>query len=198
MCIYTPTSKTEYALVWNTHARITSDVCEEHVKDWTALSPYTTISSPLASVDATPKPASNPPDLDTPDELAVRSLLLGVVHRTAGQYAASREFLLDALNHQKTIKVSTWVPGVASFEIAVLDLKEADASLGAGGNGSEKVLLSEQDRAAWVKVLKKAGERLDQALSLSPQSIDMSSRLDSRITMLRDEIGTKREMVEKA
>lgn len=89
------------------------------------------------------------------------------------------------------------MPGVACFEIAVLDLKEAEATLG-GGSGAEKVLLSEEDKAAWLKVLKKTGERLDQALSLAPQSIDMSSRLDSRITMLRDELATKREMVEKA
>ena len=124
-------------------------------------------------------------------------MLLGIMHRTTGHFAASREFLLDALDKQKTIKVSTWVGGVACFELAVRDLKEADATLG-GGSGSERPMLNEQDKAAWLKVLKKSGERLDQALSLAPQSIDMSSRLDSRITMLRDEIATKREMVEKA
>lgn len=191
-----PDLKTECTIVWNNHARITTDICEEHAKELTALTPYPTISSPLVVADTTPKPASNPPDLDTADELAVRSLILGMVHRRAGHYTASREFLLDSLSLQKTIKASTWIPGVASFEIAVLDLKEAEATLGAGSNGSEKVLLSEQDKQAWLQVLKKAGERLDQALSLSPQSIDMSSRLDSRITMLRDEIVTKRETIE--
>ncbi|GJE87054.1 mitochondrial outer membrane protein [Phanerochaete sordida] len=187
----------ELGIFWNTHARITADVCEEHVKDLCVLTPYPTIQSPLVPTKFA-TPASDSPDLDTADELAVRSLLLGIVHRTAGHYPASREFLLDSLSMQKQIKVSTWLPGVASFEMAVLDLKEAEATLGAGGSGSEKVLLDEQDRQAWLKVLKKASEQLDQALSLSPQSIDMSSRLDSRITMLRDEIATKREMVEKA
>lgn len=171
----------------------------EHAKELTAFSPPTITSSPLVSTEATPKPPSNPPDLDTPDELAIRSLLLGIVHRTAGQYAASREYLQDALQGHKSVKISTWVGGVAAFELAVLDLKEADSTLGGGsGSGADRVLLNEQDKAAWLKVLKDVGGKLDQALSLSPQSIDMSSRLDSRITMLRDEIATKREMVESA
>lgn len=149
----------------------------------------------MVSVEATPKPPSNPPDLDTPDELAVRALILGVVHRTAGEYAASRDYLQDALHRYKSVKVSTWVGGIAAFELAVLDLKEADSTLG-GGSGTDRMLLNEQDKNAWLKVLKDAGAQLDHALSLSPQSIDMSSRLDSRITMLRDELATKREMVE--
>lgn len=184
-------------IVWNTHSRIGQDICEAHAKELTALSPPTTISSPLVTVEVTPKPHSNPPDLDTPDELAVRSLLLGIVHRTAGKFAASREYLQDALQRHKTVKISTWIGGVASFELAVLDLKEADATLG-GGSGMDRVLLNEQDKASWLKVLKDVGGILDQAMSLSPQSIDMSSRLDSRIMMLRDEMATKREMVENA
>ena len=40
-----------------------------------------------------------------------------------------------------------------------------------------------------------AGWRLDRALALAPQSVDLSSRLDTRISMLRDEIATKREML---
>ena len=45
-------------------------------------------------------------------------------------------------------------------------------------------------------MLKDASEKLDKAMSLSGQSIDMSSRLDMRVSMLRDELATKREMVE--
>ena len=48
---------------------------------------------------------------------------------------------------------------------------------------------------AWTKALRCAGEKLDRALSLAPQSVDLSSRLDTRISMLRDEIANKREMV---
>ena len=47
----------------------------------------------------------------------------------------------------------------------------------------------------WTSALKRASERLDQALALAPQSVDLSSRLDTRISMLRDEIAMKREMV---
>lgn len=123
--------------------------------------------------------------------------MLGSVHRSVSQFAAAREYLQDALQRQKTVKVSTWVAGVAAFELAVLDLKEADATLGGGsGTGTDRLLLNDHDKSAWLKVLSKASEQLDHALSLSPQSVDLSSRLDSRITMLRDEIATKREMVQ--
>lgn len=132
-------------------------------------------------------------DLDSPDELAARALLLGILHRTAGEFKASREFLEDALARHKTVKISTWVGGIASFETAVLDLKEADALYGSDAT----VPMGDAAKAYWKKVLKSASEMLDQALSLAPQNVDLSSRLDTRVSMLRDEITTKREIVEK-
>ena len=50
-------------------------------------------------------------------------------------------------------------------------------------------------RARWDKVLKDATALLDSAMSLSGAEVDLSSRLESRIAMLRDEIALKREMV---
>lgn len=79
----------------------------------------------------------------------------------------------------------------------MLDLKEADATHGSGSVADASAPLSGDSRAAWLHVLKSAGEKLDKAVSLSGQSVDMSSRLDMRISLLRDELATKREMVEK-
>ncbi|PSR77603.1 hypothetical protein PHLCEN_2v7793 [Hermanssonia centrifuga] len=190
---YVHSIKISPAEVWNTHARIGKEIAHAHIAELCSLSPPVEISSPLTALGATPTLPSNPPDLDTPDELAVRSLILGIVHRTAGEYPASREFLVDAHKRHSTVKISTWVGGVACFELAVLDLKEAEAKLG----GDDGVGMDSAKKAAWMDALKAAGVRLDQALALAPQSVDLSSRLDTRISMLRDEMSTKRETIER-
>jgi len=46
----------------------------------------------------------------------------------------------------------------------------------------------------WKNVFKSASSHLDQATAHSA-STDMSSRLDSRITMLRDEMDNKKRML---
>ncbi|KAI0723829.1 outer membrane protein Iml2/Tetratricopeptide repeat protein 39 [Cerioporus squamosus] len=178
----------ELALFWNTHSRITKDTALAHIQDWaTCLSTppvnkSDTITSVVDKEQTPPLPTDRP---DTPDELAIRSLLLGVVHRTVGDYMGSRAFLEDAIARQSAIQVSTWVGGVAWFELAVLDLKEMEAKSKEAG----------LDTDAWAGVLKGALEKLDKALSLATQQVDLSSRLDSRIAMLKDEIGSKRDML---
>ncbi|KAG6809489.1 hypothetical protein H0H92_016051 [Tricholoma furcatifolium] len=133
------------------------------------------------------------PDLDTPDELAVRHLLVGICERTAGVYAAARASLKEACALQSSVKVSTWVGGVAMFELAVLDLKEVESAelhdvLGGGAKEDLPDRLGEWDRAT-----KSAVKKLDAAMALAGNAVDLSSRLDSRVSMLRDEIAAKRE-----
>ncbi|EAU84983.2 hypothetical protein CC1G_04079 [Coprinopsis cinerea okayama7 len=210
----------ELGIFWNTHARVSKEICKSHVADVLHLTPALTITSPTITALSSnsnsnptlPTPASataamsslslssksstasktsppslskskSPLDLDTPDELAVRSLLLGICHRTLEEFDAARKFLLDAHGYQGQVKVNTWVGGVAMFELAVLELKEVEFLEKGGG------------KVDWMKAMKVADERLDVALSLSPNSVDLSSRLDSRISMLRDEMGIKREML---
>ena len=180
-------------LVWNTHARITKQSAIGHIEDWaTCLYPPPEVKSEYivaALGKELPEPAAGDQQADTPDELAIRSLLLGIVHRTAGDYASSRALLQDAVERQPAIKVSTWVGGVALFELAVLDLKEMEAS------GSPKEGGPVAHTKAWVIVFKSALEKLDKALALATQQVDLSSRLDSRIAMLKDEIALKKEML---
>ncbi|KAI0077111.1 hypothetical protein K474DRAFT_1662044 [Panus rudis PR-1116 ss-1] len=181
----------ELAIFWNTHTRIPKDVAQEHITELATYTPAPTISSPLIS--STSAPTSE--DIDTSDELAIRSLLLGILHRTACSFEASRAFLTDATKRHHEVKISTWVGGVAWYELAVLDLKEQEHNSGSGdGNGLTGVV-SEEKKQAWLKTFKSANEKLDTALGLSGQSVDLSSRLDMRIAMLRDEIGLKKETI---
>ncbi|OSX65485.1 hypothetical protein POSPLADRAFT_1134175, partial [Postia placenta MAD-698-R-SB12] len=197
----------ELGIFWNTHARIPRDVALAHIAELCALTPLPTISSPLitspesalSSATSATMSTDPPPDLDTPDELAIRALLLGILHRTAGEYDAARAFLADAFGRQAAVKVSTWVGSVTLFELAVLELREAQARTeGVPGLavGEEREELSGAERRAmWERALKEAEGRLEKALALSTQQVDLSSRLDSRIAMLRDEMVMKREML---
>ncbi|KAI0780543.1 outer membrane protein Iml2/Tetratricopeptide repeat protein 39 [Trametes elegans] len=181
-------------LVWNTHARITEETAIAHLKDWaTRMNPPPAIETDMLKKHVPPPPRSADEaqsKADTADELAVRSLLLGIVHRTAGDYAGARAYLGDAEARNATVKVSTWVGGVAWFEHAVLDLKEMEARSASGTPGG---LVADADE--WARALKGALEKLDKALSLATQQVDLSSRLDTRIAMLKDEIALKKEML---
>ncbi|KDR84675.1 hypothetical protein GALMADRAFT_56095 [Galerina marginata CBS 339.88] len=183
----------EIGIFWNNHARIGSSIAQAHIDGLVVLTPavqFIPISLEASSVKSprTPLSASSKVslsfnlehDLDTPDELAVRALLLGINHRTLGQYEVARGFLNESYGYQNSVKVSTWVGAVAIFELAVLHLKEADAKVRAN---------------MWIEALKNASEKLDIALGLATNAVDFSSRLDSRIAMLKDEIATKKEML---
>ena len=130
-------------------------------------------------------------DLDTPDELALRSLLMGVVHRSISHFAEARAFLLDVAKHQIEFK---WVRALALFELAVLHLKETEASDKADAEAPDTEPPSDHSKALWKNGLKEAGEILDRASEASVNT-DLSSRLDTRISLLRDEIMLKQKRV---
>lgn len=152
-------------------------------------------------------------DLDTPDELALRALLLGIHHRTLKAFDVARGFLVQAHGYHSELKVSTWIGGLAMFELAVLDLKEAedrhrrrvtavvrdiekeDGPMINGDRSYSQLMGDEEMSRVWSEVLKAARVKLDVALDLATNSVDLSSRLDSRITILKDEISTKREIL---
>ncbi|ESK92762.1 hypothetical protein Moror_15935 [Moniliophthora roreri MCA 2997] len=178
----------ELALFWNTHARISPEAAKAHITDLASLTPPVTINSQY--IDTTVGNTSGDVDLSTPDELALRSLLMGVIHRTLGDFGASRKFLADSVGYQSKIEVSTWIGGVATFEMSVLDLKEMEAVERRTAAAGQAAL-----RNQWLETLSKASEKLDTASGLAPNSVDLSGRLGTRIEMLRDEIGVKRGML---
>ena len=125
------------ATFWNTHGRITPLVAQAHIVGLLSVSPPVTIPSPFEPTPPTTTTATEtetetdaPParaPLDTPDEHALRALLLGITHRAAGHPAEARKFLRDA--HARHARIpstgGTWIGGVALFELAVLELREA-------------------------------------------------------------------------
>ncbi|KAF8888312.1 hypothetical protein BD779DRAFT_1611355 [Infundibulicybe gibba] len=186
--------------VWNTHSRVSTSIAEAHIAEWSALAPGVSPTSPSTPSSSSASPTSPAYTLDTPDELALRALLLGVAHRTAGHWDTARAFLGDALARQG-IRVSTWIPGVAGFEMAVLELKECEGrereTQEKAEGGIEVKVDGERNgnREAWVRALQKASALLDQAMRTTTGTTDLSSRLDSRVSMLRDEIALKGEIV---
>ncbi|KAI0309181.1 hypothetical protein OF83DRAFT_1288704 [Amylostereum chailletii] len=197
----------EMGIFWNNHARIQKSIAEDHIRDWLALRPPVDVETPYAAdVHASPPSYPTPPPaLSTPDELALRALLLGINHRTAGHFAPARAFLLDAHATQPRLATSTWIGGVALFELAVLALKEAarwedeaaerTSERGSSAEGAGARAASEKAREVWRGAIKEAGERLEAAGALAGSEIDLSSRLESRMAMLRDEIGLKKEIL---
>ncbi|KAF8754108.1 hypothetical protein RHS01_06419 [Rhizoctonia solani] len=158
------------AEVWNTHCRITPTIAQAHIENLVVLSPPVITGSTSA-------PAAENPELDTVDELVVRDLLLGILYRAAGDYTLSRKYL-EAVPLRENEVEGKWTAQVAKFELAVLDLRQVAHE-------------PTSARDKWQAALKAANGHLDQAAARSNANVDLSSRLDSRIMLLRDEIEVK-------
>lgn len=186
--------RANFPLVWNTHSRVTQDIAQTHIEVLSKLTPPVSISSQYIPTSS-PLPSTNGAlvDLDTPDEEAIRSLILGIAHRTLEDFTSSRTFFEDVVEKQPQIKYSTWVSGVVLFELAVLDLKEVEAEERAGKLPSETNQSEFSKR--WEEAIESATAKLDKAVGISGNEVDLSSRLDSRVMMLKDEITLKREML---
>ena len=96
-----------------------------HIEELSRLTPPIGIESKHMLAQPTP-PANAKLDLDIPNELAIRSLILGIIHHTIGDYVTGRILLCDALKHGANIKISTWASTVTYFELAVLEMKEGE------------------------------------------------------------------------
>ncbi|KAF8328512.1 hypothetical protein F5887DRAFT_1007566 [Amanita rubescens] len=179
----------ELGIFWNNYAYVSQTAAREQID---FLSKLTPTIAPWQQEEASTETLS---DLDTPDELAVRSLLLGILYRTLGDFATSRIHLTEAYDLRMEVEVSTWVGGLALFELAALDLTEMDAldrtKADAGNDTSEQ----QEGGRTWKGVLQQANRMLDEALYLSSDSVDLSSRLDSRISLFKEEIRRKGELV---
>ena len=176
-------------LVWNTHIRIPKDTAVAHIQDLLSLTPYIATETPFAPSDLPVEDPEAPLDLDTPDEQASRFLLLGILHRTAGEYALSRAFLEEAVSRKAEIIDDTWIVPTAVFELATLDLREVDAEL--SEQRGDDAQPHPDAKRQWESTINVALGRLDEVSSLVVNT-DLSSRLESRVVMLRDEIGYKK------
>ncbi|KIK19843.1 hypothetical protein PISMIDRAFT_682759 [Pisolithus microcarpus 441] len=179
----------ELAIAWNTHAHADKETALVHIEELAAFTPPVGIQTEYMTSSSSTCQSGRLLDLDTSDELAVRSLILGILHRTLGDYAGARKLLYDALKHYQNVEANSWVGAVAHFELAVLDMKEGDW---------KSAVVSEEDPAegdtvleVWRRAIKSAKDTLAHAHALCTRETDLSSRLDSRIVMLREEIDMK-------
>lgn len=72
-------------------------------------------------------------------------------------------------------------------------VKEARAKRVREASVASGVTESEEGKKVWRRRIEEAGKRLDAAMGLAGSEIDLSTRLDSRIVILRDEIRAKKE-----
>jgi len=79
------------------------------------------------------------------------------------------------------------------FELAVLELKETEAFEPISHPGQNGTMIGHGVKDKWRKAIENAMENLDRTMQLATNSTDLSSRLDTRVNMLRDEIMAKKE-----
>ncbi|KAI6138112.1 outer membrane protein Iml2/Tetratricopeptide repeat protein 39 [Pisolithus tinctorius] len=179
----------ELAVAKNTYAHADKETALAHIAELTALTPPVDIQTEHVGSSSSMRQPGTVLDLDTSDELAVRSLILGILHRTLGDYAGARKLLHDALKHYQDVDVNSWVGGMTHFELAVLDMKEGErrSVVMGGGNPVEGETVLE----VWKRAIKSARDSLAHAQALCARETDMLLRLDTRIVMLREEINVK-------
>ncbi|KAG8988923.1 hypothetical protein FRB90_002498, partial [Tulasnella sp. 427] len=175
----------ELGVFWNTHRRIPKSIASEHVRELIKLTPY-----PAGCDTEQPShwPASSltgsRSDLDTEDELLFRNLLLGIAQRALEDFTTSKRLLLLAANAKDREITGTWMIPMAHFEVAVLAMLEVQES--------ERESSSDpQLKTKWTSAINDAAKHLDEA-SARLGDTDLSSRLESRIAMLRDELQLKK------
>ncbi len=115
--------------------------------------------------------------------------MLGILHRTAGEYALSRNFLEEAVSRKSEIIEDTWITPTAVFELATLDLREVETEL--SWRHEDDGQSHPDAKKQWGSTLNAALGKLDTVSSLAGNT-DLGTRLESRVAMLRDEIGYKK------
>ncbi|KAG8930631.1 hypothetical protein FRC02_003958 [Tulasnella sp. 418] len=191
----------ELGVFWNTHGRIPKTTAEAHIREFLALTPPVNVASPYAvELDTSLATANssntndtlnqNPiADLDSTDELNFQHLILGITHRGVGEFAAARAFLEYATRNAKSLE-GKWIIPLAYFELAVLDLHEARAhELKVQSRGNDRPV-DDELKSLWKKAIQSATSHVEESQA-NLGDTDLSSRLDARLAMIRDEIEHK-------
>lgn len=125
----------------------------------------------------------------------MRDLLLGTLYsslQTSASLATAKSLLQGVVKRGPSLEAEKWLLPFALYELAVVECKEGDIAEKATPSGGQEQKSAEV-KQVWKERLKKAEATLEQVfLSLE---YDLKSRLESRVIMLRDELGTKRKMI---
>ncbi|KAM0791385.1 hypothetical protein ACM66B_005850 [Microbotryomycetes sp. NB124-2] len=135
---------------------------------------------------AQPDPTTD--ELDTIEEHVMRAILLGALYlsqNTSDSLATAKQLFRFVLDHKLQIQEEKWTIPFAKYELAVLECKTAELEDRSGD--------LKQAKTIWTPRLKQAESLLQELLKIA--EYDMKSRLESRVMMLREEIGTKQKML---
>lgn len=94
-----------------------------------------------------------------------------------------------AVSRKSEIVEDTWITPIAMFELATLDLREVETEL--SGRHGDDGQPHPDAKKQWGSTLNVALGKLDTVSSLAGNT-DLGTRLESRVAMLRDEIGYKK------
>lgn len=171
-------------MFWNTTGRAPARALQSQIDHLSAFSPPPAFSpsnlpthhssaskGSLAPATRPSLPVTHSPtdDLDSPDEIALRDLLLGTLYRSLGSRVLARAFLEAVVHAAGSIAEEKWIVPFASLELAVLECQEADA---------EEATLAPGDKAAaqvlWKARSKKADRWIESVYTLP--EYDLKSR----------------------
>ncbi|SCV72008.1 BQ2448_4702 [Microbotryum intermedium] len=189
------TSAMELGFVWATIGGRSPPAAIKAQIDYLASLTPSPAFGPHAQHPASPSPlrrCSTSDDLDTLDEIATRSLLLGALYRSLNDGPSlhiAREFLQSITKHKEGIKEEKWVPSFALFELAVVECKECELETRRlEKEGADKKVIV----GMWKEGLGKA-EKLIENLFASGEYDLKSESGGSRTMQLRDEIAAKKK-----
>lgn len=171
------------ACFWNSYGRITKEAALKHMSALCKLTPAPEIPTHL--IDLEPKGDDDEiDDLDTPDEIAVRYLLLGILHRAIGELDLSRRYLDECVSYRGKATDDTWAPAFAAYELAVLELNVGDQQTSSETPNAKSI---------WKNAIGASEKHL--ALVASGEfgpTYDLEGRQGTRCYLLKDEIQTKK------
>lgn len=167
----------EMAIMWNNHHRADKSVITEKIG-------YLSSLQPPPSIQTLSTGESSQVQLDG-EELASRSLLLGVFHGSLGAFSTARHFLEEA-TATHVDGPNSWVAPTAIYEQAILDLQETETQV------SQLESNDPARRERWKTTFDRVIPRLERATALASNSTNLAARIESRVGMLKDEIASKR------
>lgn len=147
---------------WNTTGRaspVSRQASIDHLAAFTPAPRYSPDPASPTSV-ARPSPTAQKQaqdDLDSPDELLVRDLLLGSMYRSQGALPTARALLQLAMDAEPLATEDKWAAAFARFEMAVLLCQESERDDGTEESGKE----------VWKGNLIKADRLLDSIFAIS-------------------------------
>ena len=168
-----PMRRTEFGLLWHSQAHAPPEALEQQIAYLRSLSPGLGDHSNHSTGQSGSEEQS---DLESPDELAMRDLLVGAMLVAMHSHDEARAALTHA--EQAPVRDDTWVAPFAAFQLGIVDCRDADE------------LASRGERAKARDKLAEAGKRV--GVVFDKQDYLFKSRLESRVNMLRDEIATRR------